>query len=181
VFCPQQLTDRSGCWGLAIALVRPVLSLQASEKGLALLVNPCGKRMPYLPHCFITLLFRHILSDHFTGRKLNVHSGISHSDKNVVQAHKESAKKKQPRWHNSNLARVEGDSIVRHFILIEHDFVKEDNWIRAFQELERYGLVGGFKGRGFRMHGSLIVCAIRPVEGLDDFCDTLVFFFSASS
>jgi len=123
-----------------------------------------------LSHFFVCVFSRSIFSNDLACAKLNEHSGVAYPKDDIVQSHEKAHQEEQPLRHDSYLAGEHGDAVVRQLIFVEHDFVEKFDGVGSLEKLEWYWAVGGLKGWRVRC-GALIVCAVGPVEGLDDLLD----------
>ena len=133
---------------------------------------------PYLLHVFEWFLPCNILSNNLSFFEIDINSSVANSEDNIVQAHKESTKQEHAFWHDSNLARQHGNSVVVKFTLIEYHFLEESYWIWALQKLNRNLFATRYKW--FAVDSTLIISRVWPIEWLHNFLDSLMCLLSGN-
>lgn len=123
-----------------------------------------------LPHLFVLLFPGCVLPQDDLVCKLDEYPGVSNSENHVVQAHEEANKQEQALGHDAHLAGEHGNAVVSQFVLVKHELIEEVYRVGTLEQGEGYLRLSRFEC-GCQGGGALVVGAVGPVKGLDNFFD----------
>lgn len=130
-------------------------------------------------------LFRGVFSDDFVCLEIDVYTGISYANNDIIETHEETDEKQHALLMHTDLGAVDGHTVIIQFAFEENHLVEEQHGVSTLEQLDRYRLGRGFelvlRGCVLWLLDSSVICGgVAPIIGFDDLFNLLRGIFTST-